>query len=331
MAVKVSIVIPVYNGATYLRRAIDSAINQSYNGKYEVILLDDGSTDETAAICKEYAEKYSFIRYHYQENQGLTRSRENAIELAKGDYICWIDSDDVVSPDLLKITMNKIEETNADICVFSWQGVWESGKTENHLVEDHPVEEWRKRTLVGEANTVWSYICKRELWLNEKAPWQVERSSEDAYMTPILFEKAQKIVAVPDILYYYRQDNPYSIIHTYSGIKLLGSGYVLYKKFKKCLEKYPDILDRVGNDALRLLSRSYCISAYLEDLDEEKRELVRKYCLFVADHMNHVPFRNKYRVFLIRHRINSIIRLMGKLSFKDRNAKNKKVKKMMNK
>lgn len=329
MSIKVSVIVPVYNGENFLRRAIESIVNQTYTSEYELLLLDDGSTDGTAAICKEYAEKYPFVRYHYQENVGLTRARENAIKLVQGKYIGWLDSDDYVSPNLLEVTMKKIEETGADICVYSYRGIYANGKTKEYIRKDQSLSDWRKGALTGEVTSVWSYICKKELWENEPFPWQVWRCGEDGYITPIVFQKAKSIVSVPEILYFYMLDNPESMTHNYSGIKLFGSGYALYHRFNMGIQNFPETEDYLGNKTLRLFARAYCVSAYLKDLKEEDREIIRTYILDVADRMKRVPFRNAYRVFLIRHRWNSVIEFMGKLSCKDRDAKNEKAKKMM--
>lgn len=324
MNYKVSVIIPVYNGEQFLRRAVDSVLNQSYQGEYELLLVDDGSKDGTAAICKEYAEKYPFVRYHYHDNVGLARSREIAAGLAKGDYLCWVDADDYISVDLLKITIQKIEETGADICMFSWQDIYEDGKTMGRVVRDQSLYEWRKLAVTGKITSVCTYICKRELWNNEKMAWQVWRNAEDAYITPILFQKAKKIVSVPDILYFYTHNNPSSITGSYSGVKLMGIGYVTYLRFKSAQENYPELAGQVGKYALRMLTRAYAVATYLKDLDEEKRELLRSYILDVESHLPHPSFRNKYRVFFIKHRWDRVMALVGKMSLDKKKRQNKK-------
>lgn len=327
--IKISILIPVYNGERFIRRAIHSAINQSYTGRYEIIVLDDGSTDGTSEICKEYAAKYSNVKYIYQKNVGISQTRERAVKLALGKYICWIDADDEASPDLLKETMEKIEDTGADICVYSNQNIYTDGRVKNNVRTDLSLEEWQKQTITGQITAVWSYVCKKELWKDETFPWQVWRYGEDALITPIIFRKAKKITSVATILYYYKVDNPYSMTHNYSGPKLMGAGYVLYERFKFSLEKYPDVVEHLGNKTIRLFSRAYCVSSYLKDLKEDEREMVRSYILDTADHMDHIPFRNAYRVFLVRYRWNRIIELMGRLTCNARNKRNKKAKELM--
>ena len=99
--IKISIIMPVYNVAEYLSKAIDSVINQSYKN-IELFLVDDGSTDKSGMICDEYATKYSFIKVIHQKNSGAHRARNSALELASGDYVCFFDSDDYVDSNMLE-------------------------------------------------------------------------------------------------------------------------------------------------------------------------------------------------------------------------------------
>lgn len=96
----ISIIIPVYNAEAYLPQCIDSVLNQSYQN-YELILVDDGSTDKSPAICDEYAQKNDCVRVIHQTNKGVGDARNNGIKLSKGEWITFIDSDDWVDPDYL--------------------------------------------------------------------------------------------------------------------------------------------------------------------------------------------------------------------------------------
>lgn len=90
---KVSVLMPAYNVEKYLKRALDSVLNQTYKD-FEIILIDDGSTDATPQICDEYGEKHGFIWVSHQENMGAANTRERLITIAKGKYIFWLDADD---------------------------------------------------------------------------------------------------------------------------------------------------------------------------------------------------------------------------------------------
>ena len=96
---KVSVIVPVYNTAAYLSKCVDSIIGQSYANK-EIILVDDGSTDESGKICDEYAEKDARIKVVHKKNEGLVSARQAGIENALGEYSLFVDSDDFVENNL---------------------------------------------------------------------------------------------------------------------------------------------------------------------------------------------------------------------------------------
>ena len=112
---KISIIIPVYNVEEYIKRCLDSLVkNKKYI--YEVILIDDGSTDNSAKICKEYATKDNFIKYFYQKNGGPSKARNKGLEFATGEYIMFVDSDDYIGN--LKEVQNIITENSSDYYIF---------------------------------------------------------------------------------------------------------------------------------------------------------------------------------------------------------------------
>lgn len=99
---KATIIIPAYNAETTIHRAVDSAVNQTTKEPYEILLMDDGSTDSTSHILDDYAKLHKNIRTIHQKNQGITRTRENAAAAALGTYIFWIDVDDYADEKLLE-------------------------------------------------------------------------------------------------------------------------------------------------------------------------------------------------------------------------------------
>ena len=112
-----SIIVPVYNNEKYLRQCLDSIRSQTYL-YFEVILVDDGSTDNSGKICDEYAEQDERFRVIHQPNGGVTRARKTGIQNAKNEYIAWVDSDDYIGPDLLENLHTIIEEYAPDMIAF---------------------------------------------------------------------------------------------------------------------------------------------------------------------------------------------------------------------
>ncbi len=121
----ISIIIPVYNVERYLRECIDSIIAQTYKN-LEIILVDDGSSDKSGEICDEYSKKDSRIKVIHKKNGGLSDARNVALDITKGDYIGFIDSDDYIEKDMFQILYNLAEEYNAEISSISFYKMLEN-------------------------------------------------------------------------------------------------------------------------------------------------------------------------------------------------------------
>lgn len=132
---KLSIIVPIYNVAPYLRKCVDSLLAQDISD-YEIILVDDGSTDNSGAIADELTAypqplpkgKGVSMRVIHQENAGLSAARNTGIAVAQGDYIMFVDSDDYLQPNVLRTLMEQIERDNLDVLRFRYQNVKESGE-----------------------------------------------------------------------------------------------------------------------------------------------------------------------------------------------------------
>lgn len=105
----VSVIIPIYNAEKYIQQCIRSILNQSYSD-IEIILVDDGSSDASASLCQELAQKDTRIKYYYQPNSGVTSARKKGVELASSEYVTFVDADDTIEKDFLEVLVNKITE-----------------------------------------------------------------------------------------------------------------------------------------------------------------------------------------------------------------------------
>ena len=130
--VKLSFIIPVYNVEKYLRKCVDSLLNQDFNN-YEIILVDDGSTDESPQICDEFvresqesrvkSQEYPLIRVIHQANAGVGAARNAGLKVAQGEYVCFVDSDDYWEPNVLGTLMAQVERENLDVLRFDYRNV----------------------------------------------------------------------------------------------------------------------------------------------------------------------------------------------------------------
>lgn len=207
----ISVVVPVYNVEAYLARCIESIITQTYQN-LEIILVDDGSTDNSGKICDDYNIKYSdLIKVIHQENKGLSGARNTGLGHARGKYITFVDSDDWLSPDMVETMYGNLKKYNAQISGISFYQAYESGKLVGNSSKTEicvmDKEEALGKFLFNENLTV--CVCGKlyqtSLWNIVKCP--EGKLFEDQYTTYKLIEQAETVVFDPNPKYYYYKRN----------------------------------------------------------------------------------------------------------------------------
>ena len=129
----ISVIVPIYKVEKYLGKCIESIIRQSYSN-LEIILVDDGSPDRCGAICDEYARKDSRIKVIHQDNMGLSVARNTGLNIATGEYITFVDSDDWIALNFIKLLLKSMLKSNAQIAVTSLLNVYEDGTTKSNTL-----------------------------------------------------------------------------------------------------------------------------------------------------------------------------------------------------
>ena len=204
----VSVIVPVYKVEKYLRKCVDSILNQSYR-ELDIILVDDGSPDNCGAICDEYAKKDNRVRVIHKSNGGLSSARNAALDVIKGSWVICVDSDDYVHHDMIKRLYEAAIDASAQISICSHY----EEKGEKLLIADRVVDEIRvfdkiaalKKLIEDDdiRSYAWGKLYRAELFDGVRYP--DGRNYEDIATTYYLFDKAEKIVKIPDYLYYYLQ------------------------------------------------------------------------------------------------------------------------------
>ncbi|HCR40822.1 MAG TPA: capsular biosynthesis protein CpsJ [Lachnospiraceae bacterium] len=207
--IQISIIVPIYNMEEYLSECIESILSQEYTD-YELILVNDGSTDRSASLCENYARKDNRIIVIHQENKGLSEARNAGLERAKGNYISFIDSDDFIHCQMFKILYQNIIENNGDISVCNFHYTYpnkryskSTGSNKISILNNKEatlsiVQDSDLKMIVA-----WGKLYRRELFLNLRYP--KGKYHEDEYITYQLFYQADTIVLSDAKLYYYRQ------------------------------------------------------------------------------------------------------------------------------
>lgn len=206
----VSIIVPIFNVEKYLIRCIESIVNQTYSN-LEIILVDDGSPDNCPQICDEWANKDSRIKVIHKENGGLSDARNAGIELATGEYISFIDSDDYVDLRFIELLLQTMLQENSDIVECKVVKFFENGAYETTsddlATKDFSAEE-ALSALIDDKELhqyVWNKFYKASLVDDILFP--IGKYHEDEFWTHQVFGRAQKVIKINKSLYYYFQRN----------------------------------------------------------------------------------------------------------------------------
>lgn len=210
----VTVVIAIYNIEDYLEPCLKSILSQTYQN-LEIFAIDDGSTDGSSKILKEYTKKDPRLKIITQKNSGLSVVRNHGLELAKGEYVCFIDGDDHIAPDYVKKLVSAITKTDADISVCGYAAISKdtrrnfTPKAETLSGKDATI-----RLLISQENldiVTWNKLYKRELFLKNNIIFPPQQLHEDSLTTYKLYSKAEKVAFVDQPLYFY-YERPGSIM-----------------------------------------------------------------------------------------------------------------------
>lgn len=218
---KISIVIPVYNAEKYLARCLDSILNQTFTD-YEVILVNDGSKDDSILVCQSYVEKDSRIKLIDKENGGLSSARNTGLKQATGEYIGFVDNDDWISENFYEKLYNTIIETGCDIAFCDVVRKNEKKhKIRLNLKSVQVAEEINEKLELAQFNShrgVWNKLYKRYLFDNG-LQFEEGKDYEDGLFTLQALCQCKNIVSVPDAYYFYFI-NPTSIVRSRPSLRM---------------------------------------------------------------------------------------------------------------
>ncbi len=258
---KISVIVPVYNVENYLKKCIDSILNQTLED-IEIILVNDGSTDSCKEICDEYARKDNRIKVIHKPNEGLSMARNAGIREARGQYIGFVDSDDYIAWDMYEMLYQNIITYNADISICGLYNCYKEKSIPQYDGDEFLVmnnEEALKTALEGikfSVNAV-NKLYKKELFDNIEFP--KGKLSEDAFTIPKILSISSKIVfdSVPKYYYMHREDSittskfkeqDFDVVKAYeNNLKLIKEDFPHLKKQAefRLLWAYTYVLDKM--------------------------------------------------------------------------------------
>lgn len=267
---KISVIIPVYNVERFLSKCLDSVINQSYPN-LEIILIDDGSSDDSPRICDLYAKKDKRFNVFHKNNGGISETRNYGLDRATGDYIMFVDSDDYIHEDMCSIMLKNASETIADMVLCNYYIDDSNGNViipDNILKTELITPDIYIHQFITERNICYVSPCFKlyKKFIFDSLRYPVGYIHEDEFAMHKIVYQCSKISSISDRLYYYVQSD-HSIMRSKFSAKRMDAAYAI-------LDQY-HFSKKIGNQEFRDFSvqrLSSLISEYQQHLDDPECE-----------------------------------------------------------
>lgn len=286
---KVSIIVPVYNVEKYVEKCLDSLISQSYKN-IEIILINDGSKDNSGKICDMYKRKDSRIEVFHKENAGVSEARNLGIQKATGEYLCFVDADDFVMNDYIEYMHQLIAKDSSDIAICAKMFSNFNEKQTSDVVieyldgENSVIRILNYRMPIG----VYSRIFKKDLIDNNGIRFLKDIFMGEGFNFNVAcFQKAKKVIISNYKVYYYRRDNATSATSNFSIKKCENSLYAMKVMNDNILIR----TDRVMNSWKYAIWRTYSDAFDYMCLGNGKKDNLKKF----REYKNYI--KNNYKIY----------------------------------
>lgn len=296
----VSIIVPIYNAEKYIDNCVTSVVNQTYS-KWELLLIDDGSSDNSGVICDNYSRPNSRIRVVHQKNLGVSAARNRGIECAKGEYITFLDADDTLPRESLEILVHSLVNNNADVAM----GVTCGEKWENHSgVEVWKGEDGLRYSLMDDPYTcaAWGKLYRRELIGETRFDEEIKINEDSLFVFQIMCQKPV-CVCIDKEIYQYIQVSGSASKSAFSE-KYFDILKVSDLKYKKIEEQFPQMHDLAKNMLLK--ARMNVLRILAVRTRDEYRDVEKKLLEYILDNKeDYIPSSKECNqwMFILSHHL----------------------------
>ena len=299
-----TVVIPVYNVENYLKRCIESILIQEWNN-YDILLVDDGSTDNSPQICDGYAKAYDFISVIHKKNGGLSAARNTGISNAEGEYVYFPDSDDWIEPDTFIALAEVVESQKFDIISFNREFVKgeEDAIVSDSLVtqvfegKDAFVQMLKHSYITGFAN---DKIYRKSLFTDNDIQFPIGKYYEDLGTNYKLFLSAKKVYATNQKYYHYLIDNPDSITQSWNE-KKFSDMFGFYKEVF-----YSDFVRSQLNKEELQMSQLYYVNGLVHILASLYKSKLDKEYIDITDEVKQELLKNRVSLSQMKDQPNKL-------------------------
>lgn len=312
----ISIIIPVYNADKYISRCLQSILKQEFK-EYKIYLIDDGSIDNSRDICNNYAEKYKQIEIYHKKNGGAASARNFGIDNAVGEYICFIDADDFIHPQYLKILYNNAKEFSCDVSmcdiyitkdnkILPLREDYNSIQVKSNIEILYDCCKRNKTTVT----TPCAKLVKKSLFDDIRYP--IGRTYEDLATTHKILYRANKVVISKQQMYYYFM-SPGSVMRKQYSILNFNSENLAQEERLVFFRNIGDqeLYDKLLISVQRNRIANYCkCRKYLKSYKKERYSLFKKYkANYNAIKQNEISIQDKilFRLFFLLPNVCAII------------------------
>lgn len=314
----ISIIVPIYNIENYIKKCINSILVQTFSD-FELILVDDGSTDKSGKLCDEYKNKDNRVIVIHKSNAGQSEARNKGLDIAKGDYILFVDGDDILPHDIILKLFNSIKKYNSDVSCCGYCDDFNVAKNQHYVYENKFIMsniDATKRMLLcdGLDSNVWGKLYKKDLFKNICYP--VGEIYEDVLVTYKVLLRANKIVHIGECGYIHtsRSDSTTGSKFSERDYAYVEHTKLVYEDIKK---NYPELeeesylfyLNSVQNIIARMVSSNI---DHQNSYYKELKQIINKN-YFAYMNSSIFSLKRKISITLIRFNIYYQIKKIFKL------------------